>query len=88
MTASYWKRPSYDFGGSGTGRENLQGYDLLTSAGSSLTFTGQYALAINTGGAALVTQNLGLDWEDGTAEEAALDLTQPHYFLEIRPLEN
>lgn len=88
VSASFWKRPSYDFGGSGTGRENLQGYDLLTSAGSSLTFTGQYALAINTGGAALVTQNLGLDWEDGTAEEAALDLTQPHYFLEIRPLEN
>ena len=88
VSVSFWKRPSYDFGGSGTGREELQGFDLLTTAGSALTFTGQYASAVHTDGVTLVRQDLGLDWEAGTTAKAALDLNQPHYSLEICPLEN
>lgn len=88
VSVSLWKRPSYDFGGSGTGREALQGFDLLTTAGSSLDFTGQYVSAVHTDGVTLVWQDLGLDWEAGTTAEAALDLNQPRYSLEICPLEN
>ena len=85
VTASYWKRPSYDFGDSSTGRENLQSFDLLTIAGSTLDFTGQSVSAMHTDGVALVRQNLDLDWGDSTSE-AALDLHQAHYALEIAPL--
>ena len=85
VTASYWKRPSYDFSGLGTGRENLQGFDLLTTAGSALTFTRQDVSAVHTEGAALVREDLGLDWENSAAK-TALDLDRPHYGLEVRPL--
>ena len=85
VTVSFWKQPSYDFGGSGTGREAFQGFELLTTAGSALTFTGQSVCAVNTDGAALMGQDLGLDWENGAA--AALDLNQPRYGLESRPLD-
>ena len=85
ISASFWKEPSYDFGGSGTGREGLQGFDLLTTAGSALDFTGQYVLAVNTGGADLAAQDMGLRWEAGSAEKSALDPGQSHYSLKIRP---
>lgn len=84
VSASFWREPSYDFGGSGTGREGLQGFDLLTTAGSSLDFTDQSVSAVNTGGVDLTAQDMGLNREsDGTAA-TTLDLSQPRYFLEIR----
>lgn len=84
VTASLWKRPSYDFGGSGTGREDLQGFEVLTTVGSSLTFTGQTAAVVNTDRAEITAEDFGLD-SGGTA---LLDLSQPRYGLEIRPLDN
>ena len=39
VTAQYWKAPSFDFACSGSGRRNLQGYDLMTTLDSTLTFT-------------------------------------------------
>lgn len=84
VSVSFWKEPSYDFGGSGTGREDLQGFDLLTTAGSSLDFTSQSVSAINTGGVDLTAQDMNLGWEDDGTAETALDLGQPRYALEIR----
>jgi hypothetical protein len=84
VTASLWKRPSYDFGGSGTGREDLQGFEVLTTVGSSLTFTGQTAAVVNTDGVEIPAEDFGLD-SGGTA---LLDLSQSRYGLEIRPLDN
>ena len=64
----------------------LQGYDLVTSLGSALDFTGQTAALVNTDTIEIVRQNLGFDLENGVTE-VAMDLTEPHYYLEIRPLE-
>lgn len=86
VSASFWKEPSYDFGGSGTGREDLQGFDLLTTAGSALTFTEQLVAAIHTDSAALEFQDMGLDWGGNSTAEVSLDPNQPRYTFEIRPL--
>ena len=64
VTTSFWKRPSYDFGGAGTGREDLQGFEALTTAGSSLTFTGQTAAVVNTDGVVITATA-----SDSTARE-------------------
>ena len=84
VTASFWKRPGYDFGGSGTGREGLQGFEVLTTAGSSLIFTGQSAAVVNTDGVEITAEDFGFD-SGGTA---LLDPGQPRYGLEVRPLDS
>ena len=84
VTASFWKRPGYDFGGSGTGREDLQGFEVLTTAGSSLIFTGQSAAVVNTDGVEITAEDFGFD-SGGTA---LLDPGQPRYGLEVRPLDS
>ena len=86
MSASLWKAPSYDFGCSGSENVGLQGYDLATALGSALTFTGQTAALANTENIEIVRQNLGFDLENGVTE-VTLDPAEPHYYLEIRPLE-
>lgn len=82
VSISFWKRPSYDFGGSGTGQEGLQGFQVLTTAGSGLGFTGQTAAVRNVEGVEITGDNFGFD-SDGTAR---LDLNQPCYGLELRPI--
>ena len=86
VSAELWKAPSYDYGCSGSENVGLQGYDLVTSLGSTLDFTGQTAALVNTDTIEIVRQNLGFDLENGVTE-VAMDLTEPHYYLEIRPLE-
>lgn len=86
VSAELWKAPSYDYGCSGSENVGLQGYDLVTSLGSALDFTGQTAALVNTDTIEIVRQNLGFDLENGVTE-VAMDLTEPHYYLEIRPLE-
>lgn len=81
LTFSLWKAPSFDFGGSGSEKVGLQGYDLMTSLGSSLDFTSQTAALVNTEHIQIIRQDLGL--EEGAAE-AVLDPEHPHYYLEIR----
>ena len=81
LTVSLWKPPSFDFGGSGSEKAGLQGYDLMTSLGSSLDFTAQTVSLVNTEHIRIVRQDLGL--EEGAAE-AVLDPEHPHYCLEIR----
>ena len=80
------KEPSYDYGCSGSENVGLQGYDLVTALGSTLDFTGQTAALVNTDTIEIIRQNLGFDLENGVTE-VAMDLTEPHYYLEIRPLE-
>lgn len=86
VSASLWKAPSYDFGCSGSENVGLQGYDLATALGSDLTFTGKTAALANTENIQIVRQNLGFDLEHGVTE-VVLDLAEPCYYLEIRPLE-
>mgnify|MGYP000972167892 CR=1 FL=1 len=86
VAASFWKAPSYDYGCSGSENVGLQGYDLVTALGSTLEFTGQTAALVNTDTIEIVRQNLGFDLENGVTQ-VSLDLAEPHYYLEIRPLE-
>lgn len=81
-----WKEPSYDYGCSGSENEGLQGYDLVTRLGSSLTFTRQSAALVNTENVELTGQNFGFDLESGVSA-VELDVGQEHCYLEIRPIE-
>lgn len=81
-----WKEPSYDYGCSGSENEGLQGYDLVTRLGSSLTFTRQSAALVNTENVELTGQNFGFDLEGGVSA-VELDVEQEHCYLEIRPIE-
>ena len=87
VSAELWKEPSYDYGCSGSENVGLQSYDLVTALGSTLEFTALNAALVHTDGVELVRQNLGFDLAGGTAQ-AALDPAEPHYDLEIRPLED
>ena len=81
-----WKEPSYDFAGSGSGREGLQGYDLTTRLGSALAFTRQSAALVNARNVEITGQNFGFDPESGVSA-VELDLDREHYYLEVRPRE-
>ena len=85
VTAQYWKAPSFDFACSGSGRRNLQGYDLMTTLDSTLTFTAQTASVTHAENVQITGQNFGFDPENGVTE-VTLDLNQPHYYLEIQPV--
>lgn len=86
VTCAFWKAPSYDFGGSGSGNEGLQGYDLVTKLGSSLAFTRQSATLVNLDNVEIAGQNFGFEPDSGITS-VELDLGQEHYYLEIRPIE-
>ena len=84
VSASLWKAPSYDFACTGSENADLQGYDLATTLGSSLTFTSQTAALVNAENIEIIRQNFGFDPANGVTQ-VALDLTEPRYCLEIRP---
>ena len=86
LSVTFWKEPSYDFGGSGTGREGLQGFDMLTTAGSALDFTGQTVSIIHADGVEVLGQDLGSSLKSGQGS-VSLDLAKDMYFLEIGPRE-
>ena len=86
LAASMTKEASYDFYCANTENRGVKGYDLVTALGSNLTFTGQAASLANTDAIEIVRQNFGFDLEAGVTE-AALDPAEPHYYLEIRPLD-
>ena len=92
LECRFWKAPSFDFQCSGSENAGLQGYDLVTSLGSSLTFTRQFAMLLNLGGVEIAGQNFGFDPFDDPqsgrrAQPVELDLDTEHYFLEVRALE-
>lgn len=79
-----WKEPSFDFGGSGSENEGLQGFGLATRLGSRLAFTRQGAVLANAGNVEITGQSFGFDAESG-ALAVELDLEREYYYLEIRP---
>lgn len=84
LECALWKEPSFDYACSGSDNEGLQGYDLTTRLGSALEFTRQSAVLVNTENVDLTGQNFGFDPERGvTAVE--LDLSEAHYYMELRP---
>lgn len=84
LSVTFWKEPSYDFAGSGTGREGLQDFGVLTTAGSNLDFSSQTAALVNDGGVEI--------WEDDFSlvpegDAVSLDLSRAYYHLTVRPME-
>lgn len=79
-----WKEPSFDFGGSGSENEGLQGFGLATRLGSRLEFTRQSAALTNLENVEITGQSFGFDPENGVTG-LELDLEREYYYLEIRP---
>lgn len=79
------KEPSYDFYCSNTENRKISGYDMVTRLGSNLTFTGQTAKLEDRGQIEIVRQNFGFDIENGV-NEVELDIEEPHYYLEVKPV--
>ena len=84
LSVTFWKGPNYDFGGSGTGREDLQGFEVLTTTGSTLNFTAQSAALVNASGVEIVDDTFGFTSEGSMI---SLDPSQAYYDLTVRPLE-
>ncbi len=82
VEASMLKDASFDYAGHGTDRN---GYDMVTTLGSTLEFTGQTASVSNTESIEIVYQNFGFDLENGITK-VTLDVNEPHYYMEIRKL--
>ena len=55
----------------------------MTELGSNLSCTAQTAILEDRGQIEIVRQNFGFDPAAGI-HTAALDLSQPHYYLEVR----
>ncbi|MGM9537330.1 MAG: hypothetical protein ACI3VN_03255 [Candidatus Onthomonas sp.] len=81
VTAQFLQSPSYNF--IGEQNDSLEGYDLLTSAGSNLTFTGLTARLTGFDSVELTGQNYGFEPEQGITE-VPLALETEHYYLEFR----
>lgn len=84
LSVTFWKEPSYDFAGSGTGREGLQDFGVLTTAGSNLDFSSQTAALVNGSGVEIWEDDFGLVPE---GDAVSLDLSRAYYHLTVRPVE-
>ena len=96
LTVGLHKDGSFDFAGSGSEKEGVYGYDLLTTLGSSLAFTDQTLCVeyFDYGTSYHKTQGMGflanitahnLDETFIQSGETLLDLTQQHFYFEIAP---
>ena len=83
LTAAFEKEPSFDFTCVDTANKGISGYDMVTALGSNLIFTQQTACLEDRGQIEIVRQNFGFDLENGI-KEVKLDLTVPHYYLEVK----
>jgi len=77
------RNASFDFHCSGSDNVGIDGYDMVTSLGSNIAFTGQTASISNYDAIEIVRQNFGFDLA-GSITNVALDMNEPHYYLEIR----
>ena len=84
LSFQLWKAPSHDYGCSGSAKADAQGYDFVTTLGSTVNYTSQTAVLKNTDGIELLDQNFGFDLNNGMAE-VSLDPQQEYYYLAIRP---
>ena len=77
------KDASMDYVGKDKGKD---GYDMATQLGSNLVFTGQTASISNYDAIEIVHQNFGFDLAGGITS-VHLDLNEPHYYLEVRGID-
>lgn len=77
------KWPSFDYYCGQSENVGVRGYDMLTGAGSELVITDTRASLEHTDEIELVRQNFGFDLEAGV-NSVALDLSEEHYFMEVR----
>ena len=82
VTAQLTKEHSYNFWGSGHGRENVDGYDFLTGAASKLLFTEETAELLTRGIVEIMEQNIGFDPENGVTE-VTIDPDAEHLYLNV-----
>lgn len=83
VAVELYKNGSHDFACQETEHRGLEGYDLVTTLGSALRFTGQTA-AVETHGLVEITgQNFGFDVANGVTV-VKLDMAQEHYWMEVR----
>lgn len=80
IEATMRKDTSIDYIGDDKGKD---GYDMATQLGSNLVFTEQTASISGYDEIEIVGQNPGFDLANGITN-LTLDLTQPHYWLEVR----
>ncbi len=80
VAATMTRDGSIDYVGDDVGKE---GYDMATMLGSKLQFTGQTASIAGFREIEIVGQNFGFDPDNGVTT-VALDLTQAHYWMEVR----
>lgn len=85
VSVEQFKYASFDFHCSGSKNVGIDGYDLVTSIGSNLTFTEQSASISNYDAIEIVRQNFGFDLAGGITS-VPLDLNESHYYLEIRKI--
>lgn len=83
VAATFEKEPSFDFHCANTENKGISGYDMVTALGSNLRFTQQTACLEDRGQIEIVRQNFGFDIENGI-NEVALDMNEPHYYLEVK----
>lgn len=86
LTAQQEKPHSFDFYGAGSGREGIDGYDLVTQLGSCLSLTEQTAHVETRGLVEIVEQNFGFDVENGITT-VTLDPEIEHYYMNVMLLE-
>lgn len=79
VTASMRRAASIDFVGE---NQDRNGYDLVTQLGSNLVFTEQWACAQHTEYVELLRSTFGFAFDEGVTR-VQLDLTQPHYFMDV-----
>lgn len=87
LNATFEKEPSFDFHCAATENKGISGYDMVTALGSNLYFTQQTARLEDRGQIEIVRQNFGFDLANGI-NEVILDMTEPHYYLEVRSVKS
>lgn len=80
VEAEMVKKANMDFTGN---HKERNGYDMVTSLGSSLAFTGQTASLSGAEYIDIIRQNFGFDPEKGIYE-VTLDPNEPHYYIDIQ----
>ena len=85
VNVEQFKNASFDFDCSGSENAGIDGYDMVTSLGSNIAFTGQTASISNYDAIEIVRQNFGFDITGGITN-VDLDMNEPHYYLEIREI--
>ena len=78
-----YKPASFDFECTGSENAGIDGYDMVTTLGSGLSFSKQTAAISEYNNIEIVRQNFGFDLENGI-NEVSLDANEPHYYLEVR----